>query len=168
MHYEFSKIIRTIRRTTTVLRPKRVTGQRAGERGCLQLAAERCSADLCLAHAFPHVSEGICICSRFIQYAWMCEALIVWCLAELTCAIAVQLLRALLTQLNRCSRDVIPVHRSSVVSHFYFYVMKPASRCVHVTFICVEAHVTGGDRYRVWFCQSCFAEGCRAPRHSSH
>jgi hypothetical protein len=64
-------------------------------------------------------------------------------------AMQVQLLLEIRTRSATNWRDalkyVIPVHRSSVASHFCFSVMKPASRCAHVTCMCVEAHVTGGD-----------------------
>jgi hypothetical protein len=47
--------------------------------------------------------------------------------------------------------DVKPVHRSSLVWRLCSSVMKPASRCVHVACMCMDAHVTGGDGYCLGF-----------------
>jgi hypothetical protein len=41
---------------------------------------------------------------------------------------------------------------------FCYPVMKSASRCVHITCMCVEAHVTGGYEYRAWLRHSSSAK----------
>jgi hypothetical protein len=69
---DFAKLIQTIRRpvgpyVATVLRPKRIAGSAAARFDqAMQLAATRCSADLCLPNACPYAFEGLYICSSFM------------------------------------------------------------------------------------------------------